>query len=63
VADDELLPVEESGAKVRVPTNTKLQATDTCAAEAVTALSGDCQTPSEDERRGEGRTSMPVVFN
>lgn len=59
IADDELLPSEESGEKVRVPTNTKLQAV--ASSSAVGDVSDGAVT--EGEKRGEERTSLPTAFN
>ena len=59
VVDDELLPTDDGGEKVRVPTNTKIAAT---AKEDDDAIVPDSQVTKE-EHRGEGPTSMRTTFN
>jgi len=62
VADDELLPTEGDGVKVRVPTNTKLGAV--AAEDPTSPLHGPGKSSelSEAEKRGDGPSSMPMSF-
>ena len=61
VVDDELLPKDEHGEKVRVPTNTKLQAI--ASKTDVAAGDGSDGAPPPSEKRGEGPSSMRTAFN
>ena len=58
IADDELLPTEEGGAKVRVPTNTKVHAVVPSNEPIPAAFAIDVS-----EKHGEGPTSMSSAFN
>ena len=71
IADDELLPTSEGGKKVHVPINTKLHAEapegDT-AFRVVVVTKGNGKRPrdegpTEAEKRGEGRSTLPMTFN
>ena len=59
VADDLLLPTTDGGEKVRVAVNTKLQAVASSSELAVVPDGA----PSDGEKRGEGRSAMPLGFN
>ena len=59
VADDELLPTEGDGVKVRVPMDTKLAAV---AVGDVYHAPLKSSEPSDAEKRGEGPSSMSVTF-
>lgn len=59
VADDALLPTSDDGENVRVPLDTKLKAVASSSDVVVDVPEG---VLTEGEKRGEGRSAMPLAF-
>ena len=63
IADDELLPRDEHERKLYVPINTKLEAVASSAAQGKPGSLSTTGGVPDAEKRGEGRSSLPTVFN